>query len=172
MTGIILGLLAYIAECLSWWTLFAAAAFIYKVCTIFLQGDPILHEERSLWCQIFAHYGAGLGLFAFGDLLLKVGIASRAIKAHHWRFAGASLIAIARTMFAITDTPLRYHNISQKHLLWARASNASQAIAFTPLYFLSPAIISRGALYTLATLASTTWCNMTATTSADPELGN
>ncbi|ESK84107.1 bax inhibitor family protein [Moniliophthora roreri MCA 2997] len=105
-------------------------------------------------------------------LLLKVGIASRAIKAHHWRFAGASLIAIARTMFAITDTPLRYHNISQKHLLWARASNASQAIAFTPLYFLSPAIISRGALYTLATLASTTWCNMTATTSADPELGN
>ncbi|ESK83821.1 bax inhibitor family protein [Moniliophthora roreri MCA 2997] len=61
--------------------------------------------------------------------------------------------------------------VSQKHLLWA-AFNASRAIAFTPLYFLSPTIISHGALYALATLASTTWCNMTATTSADLESGD
>ncbi|KAI3603479.1 hypothetical protein WG66_014309 [Moniliophthora roreri] len=64
-------------------------------------------------------------------------------------------------MFAITDTPLQYHNTSQKDLLWA-AFNASQAIAFTLLYFLSPAIVSRGALHSLAALASATWCNMTA----------
>ncbi|EEB97214.1 hypothetical protein MPER_03514, partial [Moniliophthora perniciosa FA553] len=83
----------------------------------------------------------------------------------------AGLIATAGTLFAISDTPVRYYNASQKHLLWV-AFNASQAIAFTPLYFLCPAIISRGALLTFAALAGTTWCNMTATTSADLESGN
>uniref|UniRef100_A0A0W0FJM6 Uncharacterized protein n=1 Tax=Moniliophthora roreri TaxID=221103 RepID=A0A0W0FJM6_MONRR len=125
-------------------TLFAAAALIYKLYTIFLPGDPILHEERSLLYQNSAYYGAGPGRSAFVSYSRSESPRERC----PWFFA-----------------------VSQKHLLWA-AFNASRAIAFTPLYFLSPTIISRGALYALATLASTTWCNMTATTSADLESGD
>ncbi|ESK81540.1 hypothetical protein Moror_15649 [Moniliophthora roreri MCA 2997] len=101
-------------------TLFAAAAYINKV-------------FYMLWSWAWA---------VWIRLLLKAGIASRAVKAYPWLFAG-------------------YHNTSQKDLLWA-AFNTSQPIAFTLLYFLSPAIVSRGALHSLAALASAIWCNMTA----------
>jgi FtsH-binding integral membrane protein len=73
---------------------------------------------------------------------------------------GVSLVGSIGSMMGVYYTSPE--NSTQKHLFWL-AFNACQAATLSPLFFVSPAILSRAALYTCGVVGSLSYIGATAT---------
>jgi FtsH-binding integral membrane protein len=80
--------------------------------------------------------------------------------ANPWVFVGVSLAGSIGTMMGTFYTSPE--NSVQKHLFWL-GFNACQAATLSPLFFFSPAILSRAALYTVGVVGSISYVGATAT---------
>lgn len=91
--------------------------------------------------------------------LFKSGAAVRIMSANPWLVLGVSLVGSIGTMMGVFYTPPE--NTAQKHLFWL-GFNACQAATLSPLFFFSPAILSRAALYTCGVVGSLSYVGATA----------
>lgn len=73
---------------------------------------------------------------------------------------GVSLVGSIGSMMGVMYTSPE--NTVQKHAFWL-AFNACQAATLSPLFFFSPAILSRAALYTCGVVGSISYVGATAT---------
>jgi len=84
----------------------------------------------------------------------------RIMSANPWLVLGVSLVGSIGSMMGVYYTSPE--NSVQKHFFWL-AFNACQAATLSPLFFLSPAILSRAALYTCGVVGSLSYIGATAT---------
>jgi len=88
--------------------------------------------------------------------------------ANPWVVLGVGLLGSITTMMGAMYTPP--DRPIQKHLFWL-GFNACQAATLSPLFFLSPAILSRAALYTVGIVGSISYIGATATNDKYLHLG-
>ncbi|PSS29571.1 hypothetical protein PHLCEN_2v2719 [Hermanssonia centrifuga] len=79
--------------------------------------------------------------------------------ANPWVVLGVSLVGAIGTMMGVMMTPPE--NTILKHAFWL-GFNACQAATLSPLFFFSPAILSRAALYTCGVVGSLSYVGATA----------
>ena len=104
--------------------------------------------------------GGGLVATALGARsLFKSGAAFRIMSANPWMVLGVSLVGSIGTMMGTMMTPPE--NTVLKHACWL-AFNGFQAATLSPLFFLSPAILSRAAIYTCGVVGSLSYIGATA----------
>ncbi|KAF9556411.1 hypothetical protein CPC08DRAFT_641585 [Agrocybe pediades] len=131
--------------------------------------DALTTAERSLLNDTFMYTGGGLALTAVAARsLFKSGLAFRIMAANPWVVLGVSLVGSIGTMMGTLYTPPE--NTVQKHLFWL-GFNACQAATLSPLFFFSPAILSRAALYTVGVVGSISYVGATATNDKYLNLG-
>ncbi|KAF4612008.1 hypothetical protein D9613_004142 [Agrocybe pediades] len=131
--------------------------------------DALTTAERSLLNDTFMYTGGGLALTAVAARsLFKSGLAFRIMAANPWVVLGVSLVGSIGTMMGTLYTPPE--NTIQKHLFWL-GFNACQAATLSPLFFFSPAILSRAALYTVGVVGSISYVGATATNDKYLNLG-
>ncbi|KAF8504269.1 inhibitor of apoptosis-promoting Bax1-domain-containing protein [Gautieria morchelliformis] len=117
--------------------------------------------EKEYLHEAFQYTGGGLALIALGARgLFNSGAVVRIMSANPWLVLGVGLAGSIGTMMGVYYTPPE--NSAQKHLFWL-GFNACQAAAFSPLFFFSPAILSRAALYTCGVVGSLSYIGATAT---------
>ncbi|KAF8591927.1 hypothetical protein K439DRAFT_1325355 [Ramaria rubella] len=133
------------------------------VIQIFLNRDTrdgLSLFEKDYLHEAFQYTGGGLALTAIAARgLFKSGAAVRIMSANPWLVLGVSLAGSIGTMMGVFYTPPE--NSAQKHLFWL-AFNACQAATLSPLFFFSPAILSRAALYTCGVVGSLSYVGATA----------
>jgi len=92
--------------------------------------------------------------------MFRAGLPFRIMSANPWLVLGVSLVGSIGSMMGVYYTSPE--NSVQKHMFWL-AFNACQAATLSPLFFLSPAILSRAALYTCGVVGSLSYIGATAT---------
>ncbi|PPQ90942.1 hypothetical protein CVT25_008253 [Psilocybe cyanescens] len=131
--------------------------------------DPLTLAEKSLLNDSFKYTGGGLVLTALAARsLFRSGFAFRVMSANPWMVLGVSLVGSIGTMMGTMYTAPE--NTVQKHLFWL-GFNACQAATLSPLFFFSPAILSRAALYTVGVVGSISYVGATATNDKYLNLG-
>jgi len=122
--------------------------------------DSLSPAERSLLNDTFRYTGGGLALTALAARrFFNSGVAFRIMGANPWAVLGIGLVGSIGTMMgAMYTSP---ENAVQKHLFWL-AFNGCQAATLSPLFFFSPAILSRAALYTVGIVGSIAYVGATA----------
>jgi len=122
--------------------------------------DSLTAAEQSYLHDSFKYTGGGLVLTALAArTMFKSGVAFRIMAANPWVVLGVSLVGSIGTMMGVYYTPPE--KTIQKHLFWL-GFNACQAATLSPLFFLSPAILSRAALYTCGVVGSLSYVGATA----------
>ncbi|KAI0308323.1 inhibitor of apoptosis-promoting Bax1-domain-containing protein [Multifurca ochricompacta] len=123
--------------------------------------DSLTSAEQSYLHDSFKYTGGGLVLTALAARsMFKAGLPFRIMSANPWLVLGVSLVGSIGSMMGVYYTSPQ--NTVQKHLFWL-AFNACQAATLSPLFFLSPAILSRAALYTCGVVGSLSYIGATAT---------
>jgi len=123
--------------------------------------DALSDAEQSYLHDSFKYTGGGLVLTALAARsLFKSGVAFRIMSANPWVVLGVSLVGSIGSMMGVMYTSPE--NTVQKHAFWL-AFNACQAATLSPLFFFSPAILSRAALYTCGVVGSLSYVGATAT---------
>jgi len=131
--------------------------------------DSLTSAERSLLNDSFKYTGGGLVLTALAARsLFQSGFAFRVMSVNPWVFLGVSLVGSIGTMMGTLYTPV--DKPVQKHLFWL-AFNACQAATLSPMFFFSPAILSRAALYTCGVVGAISYVGATATNDKYLHLG-
>ncbi|PFH52341.1 hypothetical protein AMATHDRAFT_74387 [Amanita thiersii Skay4041] len=131
--------------------------------------DPLSLAEKSLLNETFKYTGGGLFLTALAARsLFQSGVAFKIMAANPWVVLGFSLAGSIGTMMGTFYTPPE--KTFQKHVLWL-AFNACQAATLSPLFFFSPAILSRAALYTCGVVGAISYVGATATNDKYLNLG-
>ncbi|PPQ64242.1 hypothetical protein CVT24_008645 [Panaeolus cyanescens] len=131
--------------------------------------DSLSPTERGLLNDTFMYTGGGLLLTAAAARsLFKSGFAFRLMSANPWLVLGVSLVGTIGTMMGTLYTPPE--KTVQKHLFWL-GFNACQAATLSPLFFFSPAILARAALYTVGVVGSISYVGATATNDKYLHLG-
>jgi len=122
--------------------------------------DALSPGEQSYLHESFMYAGGGLGVTALvARSLFKSGAAFRIMSANPWIVLGVSLVGSIGTMMGVMYTPPE--NTILKHAFWL-GFNACQAATLSPLFFLSPAILSRAALYSAGVFGSLSYIGATA----------
>ncbi|PCH34027.1 hypothetical protein WOLCODRAFT_63835 [Wolfiporia cocos MD-104 SS10] len=122
--------------------------------------DSLSPVEQSYLHESFMYAGAGLGVTAVvARSLFRSGAAFRIMSANPWVVLGVSLVGSIGTMMGVMYTPPE--NTILKHTFWL-GFNACQAAVLSPLFFLSPAILSRAALYSAGVFGSLSYIGATA----------
>ncbi|OJT15948.1 Growth hormone-inducible transmembrane protein [Trametes pubescens] len=122
--------------------------------------DGLSAAEQSYLHQSFQYTGGGLAITAIvARTLFKNGFAFRLMSANPWVVLGVSLVGSIGTMMGAMYTPPE--NTVMKHAFWL-GFNACQAATLSPLFFFSPAILSRAALYTCGVVGSLSYIGATA----------
>nr|AFH75402.1 bax inhibitor [Polyporus umbellatus] len=122
--------------------------------------DSLSPAERSYLHEAFQYTGGGLAITALAArALFRNGFAFRLMSANPWVVLGVSLVGSIGTMMGAIYTPPE--NSLLKHAFWL-GFNACQAATLSPLFFLSPAILSRAALYTAGVVGSLSYVGATA----------
>ncbi|KAH9044345.1 Bax inhibitor family protein [Lactarius pseudohatsudake] len=123
--------------------------------------DSLTANERSYLHDSFKYTGGGLVLTALAARgMFRAGLPFRIMAANPWLVLGVSLAGSIGSMMGVYYTSPE--NTVQKHLFWL-SFNACQAATLSPLFFLSPAILSRAALYTCGVVGSLSYVGATAT---------
>lgn len=123
--------------------------------------DGLSPAEQSYLHDTFKYTGGGLVLTALGArALFRSGTAFRIMSANPWVVLGVSLVGSIGTMMGVMYTPPE--NTVLKHAFWL-GFNACQAATLSPLFFLSPAILARAAMYTCGVVGSLSYVGATAT---------
>ena len=123
--------------------------------------DALSPAEQSYLHSAFKYTGGGLVLTALGARsLFRSGAALRIMTANPWVVLGVGLVGSIGSMIGVMSTSPE--NTVLKHTFWL-AFNACQAATLSPLFFLSPAILSRAALYTCGVVGSLSYVGATAT---------
>ncbi|KAH9065626.1 Bax inhibitor family protein [Lactarius vividus] len=123
--------------------------------------DSLTTNERSYLHDSFKYTGGGLVLTALAARgMFRAGLPFRIMAANPWLVLGVSLAGSIGSMMGVYYTSPE--NTVQKHLFWL-TFNACQAATLSPLFFLSPAILSRAALYTCGVVGSLSYVGATAT---------
>ncbi|KIM88934.1 hypothetical protein PILCRDRAFT_813932 [Piloderma croceum F 1598] len=136
-------------------TIFVAEAFLNRE-----TRDGLTESEQSYLHDSFKYTGGGLLLTALAARsLFKSGVAFRIMSANPWAVLGISLVGSIGSMMGVMYTSPE--NTVQKHAFWL-AFNACQAATLSPLFFFSPAILSRAALYTCGVVGSLSYIGATA----------
>lgn len=158
------------------WGRFGATAAGVATAVVVLEGtlnretrEPLSLTERSYLNDSFKYTAGGLLVTALtARQMFRSGFVFRVMSANPWVVLGASLLGsistMAATMYTPPDKPI------QKHLCWL-AFNACQAATLSPLFFFSPAILSRAALYTVGVVGSISYIGATATNDKYLHLG-
>ncbi|KII94044.1 hypothetical protein PLICRDRAFT_132401 [Plicaturopsis crispa FD-325 SS-3] len=150
------------------WKKFGITAATVAGTIVLVQGflnrdtrDGLTEAEQSYLHESFKYTGGGLVLTAAAArYMFKSGAAFRIMSANPWVVLGVSLVGGIGSMIGVMSTPV--DRPVQKHLFWL-AFNACQAATLSPLFFLSPAILSRAALYTCGVVGSLSYVGATAT---------
>ncbi|EIN13837.1 hypothetical protein PUNSTDRAFT_57909 [Punctularia strigosozonata HHB-11173 SS5] len=122
--------------------------------------DGLSLAEQSYLHESFMYTGGGLGLTALvARGLFRNGFAVRMMAANPWVVLGVSLVGSIGTMMGVMYTPPE--STVLKHAFWL-GFNACQAATLSPLFFFSPAILSRAALYTCGVVGSLSYVGATA----------
>ncbi|KAG9314166.1 inhibitor of apoptosis-promoting Bax1-domain-containing protein [Chiua virens] len=122
--------------------------------------DSLSATEQSYLHDSFKYTGGGLVLTALAARsMFRSGVAFRIMSANPWLVLGVSLVGSIGSMMGVYYTPPE--RTVQKHLFWL-GFNACQAATLSPLFFLSPAILSRAALYTCGVVGSLSYVGATA----------
>ncbi|OCH96412.1 Bax inhibitor family protein [Obba rivulosa] len=122
--------------------------------------DALSPVEQSYLHETFMYTGAGLTLTALAARsLFKSGVAFRIMAANPWAVLGVSLVGSIGTMMGVFYTSPESKVL--KHVFWL-GFNVCQAATLSPLFFLSPAILSRAALYTCGVVGSLSYIGATA----------
>ncbi|EAU92287.2 bax Inhibitor family protein [Coprinopsis cinerea okayama7 len=122
--------------------------------------DALSAGEREYLNSSFKYTGAGVLLTAAAArAMFRGGFTFRLMAANPWVVLGVSLVGSIGTMMGVYYTPPE--KTVQKHLLWL-AFNGFQAATLSPLFFFSPAILSRAALYTVGVIGSLSYIGATA----------
>ncbi|KAN0100425.1 WD40-repeat-containing domain protein [Tylopilus felleus] len=117
--------------------------------------DSLTAAEQSYLHDSFKYTGGGLVLTALAARsMFKSGVAFRVMSANPWLVLGVSLVGSIGSMMGVYYTPPE--RTVQKHLFWLATATLS------PLFFLSPAILSRAALYTCGVVGSLSYVGATA----------
>ncbi|KAI0727846.1 Bax inhibitor family protein [Fomitopsis betulina] len=123
--------------------------------------DGLSPVEQSYLHESFMYAGGGLAVTALAARsLFKSGFAFRLMATNPWVVLGVSLVGSIGTMMGTMYTPPE--NTILKHTFWL-GFNVCQAATLSPLFFLSPAILSRAALYTAGVFGSLSYIGATAT---------
>ncbi|KAH7886003.1 inhibitor of apoptosis-promoting Bax1-domain-containing protein [Phlebopus sp. FC_14] len=149
------------------WKRFAITAAVVAGTVILAEGflnrdtrDALTAAEQSYLHDSFKYTGGGLLLTALAARsLFRSGVAFRVMSANPWAVLGVSLAGSIGSMMGVYYTSPE--NTVQKHLFWI-GFNACQAATLSPLFFLSPAILSRAALYTCGVVGSLSYVGATA----------
>ncbi|KAF8140477.1 Bax inhibitor family protein [Boletus edulis] len=122
--------------------------------------DSLTPAEQSYLHDSFKYTGGGLVLTALAARsMFRSGVAFRVMSANPWLVLGVSLVGSIGSMMGVYYTPPE--RTVQKHLFWL-GFNACQAATLSPLFFISPAILSRAALYTCGVVGSLSYVGATA----------
>lgn len=131
--------------------------------------DPLTVSEKSLLNDTFKYTGAGLFVTALAARsMFQSGFAFRVMAANPWVVLGVSLVGSIGAMMGTYFTPPE--KTIQKHAFWL-AFNGCQAATLSPLFFFSPALLSRAALYTVGLVGSICYVGATATNDKYLHLG-
>ncbi|KXN88930.1 Growth hormone-inducible transmembrane protein [Leucoagaricus sp. SymC.cos] len=131
--------------------------------------EPLSAMERSYLNESFKYTAGGLLITALAARqMFRSGFVFRVMSANPWVVLGTSLVGSIATMAGTMYTPPE--RLIQKHLFWM-AFGACQAATLSPLFFLSPAILSRAALYTVGVVGSISYIGATATNDKYLHLG-
>ncbi|KAM6498582.1 Inhibitor of apoptosis-promoting Bax1 domain containing protein [Amanita muscaria] len=123
--------------------------------------DALSPGEKSLLNETFTYTGTGLLTTALAArAMFQSGVAFRIMTANPWVVLGVGLAGSIGAMMGTYFTPPE--NKIQKHAFWL-AFNMCQAATLSPLFFLSPAILSRAALYTVGAVGAIAYVGATAT---------
>jgi len=123
--------------------------------------DSLSAAEQSYLHDSFKYTGGGLVLTALAArTMFKSGLAFRIMSANPWVVLGVGLVGSIGTMIGATSTSPDRPVL--KHMFWL-GFNACQAATLSPLFFLSPAILGRAALYTCGVVGSLSYIGATAT---------
>lgn len=122
--------------------------------------DALSPAEQAYLHDSFKYAGGGLALTAIvARSLFKSGVAVRIMAANPWMVLGVSLVGSIGTMMGVYYTPPE--NTMLKHAFWL-GFNACQAATLSPLFFVSPAILGRAALYSAGIFGSLSYVGATA----------
>jgi len=123
--------------------------------------DALSPAEQSYLHDSFKYTGAGLTLTALAARsMFKSGVAFRIMSANPWVVLGVGLAGSIGSMLGVFATSPE--NTVGKHFFWL-AFNGCQAATLSPLFFLSPALLARAALYTCGVVGSLAYVGATAT---------
>ncbi|KAI9828521.1 MAG: hypothetical protein M1819_006577 [Sarea resinae] len=116
--------------------------------------------ERSYLNETFLHTGLGVGIIGIAARALhQNGWSYRLMATNPWAVLGLSLVASIGTMYGTFATPPE--NYMVKYAFWG-GFNLTQAALLSPLFFLSPALLARAGLYTVAMMGSIAFVGATA----------
>ncbi|KAF8079016.1 Bax inhibitor family protein [Lyophyllum atratum] len=122
--------------------------------------DALSPAERAYLNKSFQYTGAGLAITAIAArAMFKSGLAVRIMATNPWMVLGVSLVGGIGSILGVFYTPPE--KTVQKHLFWL-AFNGFQAATLSPLFFFSPAILSRAALYTCGVVGAISYVGATA----------
>ncbi|KIK30291.1 hypothetical protein PISMIDRAFT_391940 [Pisolithus microcarpus 441] len=141
----------------------AAVAGTIIVAEAFLNRDTrdsLSPAERSYLHDSFKYTAGGLVLTALtARSMFRAGLPFRMMAANPWAVLGVSLVGSIGTMMGVYYTPPEQS--VQKHLFWA-AFNVCQGATLSPIFFFSPAILARAALYTCGVVGALSYVGATA----------
>jgi len=160
---------------ISWQRLGATAAGV-AAAVVVLEGTlnrdtrtPLDPAERTYLNESFKYTAGGLLFTALtARQIFRSGFAFRIMAANPWVVLGVGLLGSITTMMGTMYTPP--DRPIQKHLLWL-GFNLCQAATLSPLFFVSPAILSRAALYTVGVVGAISYIGATATNDKYLHLG-
>ncbi|KAI9704981.1 MAG: hypothetical protein M1836_006761 [Candelina mexicana] len=116
--------------------------------------------ERKYLNETFLHTGLGVGIIGIAARALhQNGWSVRLMAANPWAVMGLGLAASIGTMYGTFNTSP--DNYVQKYALWT-GFNVTQAAILSPLMFMSPALLARAGLYTVAMMGSIAFVGATA----------
>jgi len=116
--------------------------------------------ERKYLNDTFMHTGLGLGIIGVAARTLHMnGWSYKLMSMNPWVVMGVGLVGSIGTMYGARMTSPE--NYVQKYTLWT-GFNLTQALLLSPLMFYNPAILARGALYTVGMMGSIAFVGATA----------
>lgn len=145
------------------WTAASVAGAVVIIDAVFNRDTraPLSVAEREYLNSSFKYTGAAVVMTAVAArAMFRSGFAFRIMAANPWVVLGVGLVGSIGTMMGTLYTPPE--NTFMKHAFWI-AFNACQAATLSPLFFYSPAILSRAALYTVGVVGSLSYIGATAT---------